>query len=108
MNKTTLLIAGLVLLSILSVGYNAYLYTSFSSELREKRFFDANKSEIDLLMLRDGSTLEGVIVDESNGEIVLKFVSGTTIFKKGELRKITYNVYTPQPKEERPGQEVLT
>ena len=99
-NKTVLLIAGLILLSTLSVSLNGYLYMSFSSELREKRFFDANRDEIDLLILRDGSTMEGVILDESNGDAVLKFVSGTTIFKKSELRKIIHNTYNRETKKE--------
>ncbi len=103
-----LFVMGLIVLTLVSLGFNAYLYLSFSSELREKKFFDANRNEIDLLMLRDGTTFEGVIADESNGDLVIKFATGTAIFKKTELRKITRNAYTPQAKEEKPGQEALT
>ena len=104
MNRTTLLIAGLVLVVVSSVGLNSYFYVSFAPELREKRFTDANKDRIALLLFRGGGTEKAVILDDSNGEIVVQFSGGTTTFKKEEIRKIIYNVYGRGRQKEKPSE----
>ena len=104
-----LLIAGLVLLVALSLGLNAYFYVSFAPELRDKRFFDSNRDDIDILVLRDGSTFEGIILDETNEDVVVKMRYGTTVFNKQvQIRKIIYDAYRHGIKKEKSLKEGAT
>ena len=99
-----LLVVGVIFLSVVSVGLNAYLYVSFAPELREKRFIDSNRDRIALLLFSGGGSEKAVVLDDSNGEIVVQFSGGTATFKKGEIRKIIYNVYGRSDHKEKPSE----
>lgn len=90
--KMGILITVLVLLSVASLGLNFYFVTSFAPELREKRFIDAHRDEIDLFILRDGSMLQGVIIDENENNMAVQLSVGTTLFRRSEIRKLIPNV----------------
>lgn len=93
----------LIVISLFSIGLNVYLYranlnlttttTLSDSELREKKFFDRYRDEIDILVFRGGSTEEGIVLDETENGVIFKMMEGTTQFGKADISKIVHNVF---------------
>ncbi len=101
--SVTLLIGLLAGLLVTSVCFNVFLYKNFAPQFREHVFIEKNWNHLSTIIFEGGSVIDGVILEENDETVTIRFFDGTTDFKKSEISHIVRDSYKDYKQKQVPG-----